>query len=182
VSRSFDFPAPDLFTAGAVGPPGRRVFYLQARQGRTVATLKIEKEQVNALAEYLAALLARLPGGGAAVEASPPLVEPATPAWVVRSLGVGYDEARDRVLIVAEELVEEEDDEEEEEEAAEARRAAPSRRPASARFALRRAQAAAFVERARELVRAGRPACGLCGLPIDPEGHVCPRLNGHGRG
>lgn len=175
MSRSFDFPAPDLFTAGTVGPPGRRVFYLQARQGRTLVTLKLEKEQVDALAEYLAALLARLPGGGPAVEASPPLVEPVTPAWAVRSLGVGYDESRDRVLVVAEELVEED------EEGLEPASAIPPRPPASARFAVRRAQAAAFVERARALVRAGRPTCGLCGQPVDPGGHVCPRLNGHGR-
>jgi uncharacterized repeat protein (TIGR03847 family) len=50
---------------------------------------------------------------------------------------------------------------------------------ASARFRLTRAQVAAFVTRARELVAAGRPPCPLCGGPLDPDGHVCPRTNGH---
>ena len=49
--------------------------------------------------------------------------------------------------------------------------------PASARFRLTRAQVAAFVEIARDLVAAGRPPCYLCGLPMEPTGHPCPRLN-----
>ena len=57
MSASFDLESPDHFTAGAVGPPGQRVFYLQARQERTVVTLKSEKEQVRALGEYLAEIL-----------------------------------------------------------------------------------------------------------------------------
>ena len=47
VSASFELDAPDHFTAGAVGPPGQRVFYLQAREGGTLVTLKCEKEQVR---------------------------------------------------------------------------------------------------------------------------------------
>ncbi|HVF19250.1 MAG TPA: DUF3090 family protein, partial [Mycobacteriales bacterium] len=39
--------------------------------------------------------------------------------------------------------------------------------------------ARAFVQRAQRVVAAGRPPCALCGLPLDPEGHVCPRQNGH---
>ena len=35
---SFDLPAPDVFTAGTVGPPGQRVFYLQARDGELAAS------------------------------------------------------------------------------------------------------------------------------------------------
>jgi uncharacterized repeat protein (TIGR03847 family) len=30
-----------------------------------------------------------------------------------------------------------------------------------------------------ELVAAGRPTCPLCTAPMDPEGHVCPKSNGH---
>ena len=55
MSLSFEFTDPDLFTAGAVGPPGQRVFYLQAREGGHLASLKLEKQQVAALADYLAA-------------------------------------------------------------------------------------------------------------------------------
>jgi len=40
-------------------------------------------------------------------------------------------------------------------------------------------QAAAFAIRAVQLIEAGRPPCPLCGLPLDPRGHDCPRTNGH---
>jgi uncharacterized repeat protein (TIGR03847 family) len=193
-SESFEFRAPDLFTAGAVGPPGQRVFYLQAREDGVLATLKVEKEQVNALAEYLAGLLERVSRPAAAVAGDLSLVEPLVPAWAVRSLGVGYDRENDRVVVVAQERAEEEeeDDDEDQESAPGATDIAaepdeveqesdPEGEGASARFHLSPAQAAAFVERARALVRAGRPPCGICGRPINPGGHICPRSNGHGR-
>ena len=61
MAASFDFEAPDFFTTGTVGVPGRRTFYLQAREAGSVVTLKLEKEQIRALAEYLAKLLNDLP-------------------------------------------------------------------------------------------------------------------------
>ena len=202
MAASFDFEAPDFFTTGTVGVPGRRTFYLQAREAGSVVTLKLEKEQIRALAEYLAKLLNDLPKPGA-LPRDMALLEPVSEAWVVGSLGVAYDETADRILIVAEELSEEADDDDDEEDdetseessAEEGPRAArapaeaaelpeppePSEPPdtAKARFHLTRPQAAAFVERARSLVQAGRPSCRLCGLPMDPDGHTCPGTNGH---
>jgi uncharacterized repeat protein (TIGR03847 family) len=176
VSESFQLDGPDHFTAGAIGPPGRRVFYLQGREGGIIVTLKCEKEQVAALGEYLGRVLARLPGDPVAPGDKAELLEPVEAAWPVGSLGVGYDGDRDRILVVANERVEGEDDEEEEENARTARRGPEA---ASARFAITRAQAAAFVERAQALQRAGRPTCPMCGEPKDPTGHACPRANGH---
>ena len=170
MSESFQLDGPEHFTAGAVGQPGQRVFYLQARQRHALVTLKCEKEQVAALGEYLAGLLAKLPGGAGVAKAEPgALLEPMEAAWGVGSIGVGYDEQRDRVLVVTNERVETDEEE--------GTTAAPE--PASARFAITRAQAAAFIERARALMRAGRPNCPMCGEPKDPAGHVCPRANGH---
>ena len=168
MSSSFEFDDPEVFTAGTVGPPGQRVFYLQARQGAVLATLKAEKEQVRALAEYLGRLLAERPA--APDEDDLALVEPFTPAWVVGSIGVGYDQAADRVMIEVEELVEEEENE-----------GAASRETGAARVRLSRSQAAAFVKRAAALIEAGRAPCPICGRPINPAGHVCPRSNGHAR-
>ena len=170
MSASFQFDGPDHFTAGAVGPPGQRVFYLQAREAGTVVTLKCEKEQVAALGEYLGGVLARLPAEASAAADKRELLQPIQAAWPVGSLGVGYDGERDRIVVVANERIEDGDDEEE-------KIGAPE--PASARFAITRAQAAAFVERARTLQRSGRPICPMCGEPKDPAGHVCPRGNGH---
>ena len=39
--------------------------------------------------------------------------------------------------------------------------------------------ARSFVERAARIVASGRPPCPLCGQPLDPQGHICPRRNGH---
>jgi uncharacterized repeat protein (TIGR03847 family) len=178
VSRSFDLTAPEHFTVGAVGPPGQRTFYLQGREGRALVTLKCEKEQVAALGEYLGGLLARLPGTPVVADDRTELLQPVEAAWVVGSLGVGYDDASDRIVVVASERVEEEEDEAESE-APREEAAGPGVEAASARFAITRAQAAGFVARARGLLRAGRPVCPMCGEPRDPAGHPCPRSNGH---
>jgi uncharacterized repeat protein (TIGR03847 family) len=194
MSDSFDFSTPDLFTAGAIGPLGQRVFYLQAREEETLVTLKCEKEQVRVLGEYLGRLLERLSESATAPTGDFALVEPVTPAWVVGSIGVGYDEAADRVVLVIEEAGEEaegqteEPDQEEEEEPAEgevppervAEDAPAEGNRASGRVHLTRPQVAAFVERARGLVEAGRPTCRFCGRPMNPGGHRCARTNGHG--
>ena len=200
MSDSFEFPEPDLFTVGTIGPPGQRVFYLQAREGDQLVTLKCEKEQVRVLGEYLGRLLERLTAPGEPPAHDLSLVEPVTPAWIVGSIGVGYDEGSDRVVLVIEE-VRQDDESEDAEDAAEEETAAeePDEETegetegeedgedegeqgdrASGRVRLTRAQVAAFVERARALVEAGRPTCRLCGRPMNPGGHRCARTNGHG--
>jgi uncharacterized repeat protein (TIGR03847 family) len=158
---SYDLPAPDVFTAGTVGPPGQRVFYFQARHADTVVTLRCEKQQVAALAEYLDGLLDDLEPSPYGVAASDlHLAEPFEEGWTVGPIGVAYDEPDDRIVVVLEELVDEDDDS-----------------GASVRVRLTRAQVQAFVNHARGLVAAGRPPCRFCGLPIDPDGHHCPRMN-----
>lgn len=171
MSRSVSFDRPERFTVGAVGEPGERVFYLQAAQEGDVLTLRLEKQQVAALAAYLAGVLADT--GGA------PLLDPTialaltTPIeadWIVGSLAIGVEEGGQRIVIAAEELVDEDADEDD-----------PLRAVAgAARIAVNRAQAGAFVPHAEALVSSGRPVCDLCGRPMDPSGHVCPRKNGHG--
>lgn len=162
MSPSFDLDAPDHFTTGAVGPQGERVFYIQARQGSRLVTLKSEKEQVRVLATYLAQILDKLPTASEPPPSSAELLEPIEAAWPVASLGLGWDEERQRIIVVAESIVEEEGEE-----------------TATARFAITRSQATAFVERAEALIKAGRPVCPMCSQPKDPGGHVCPRSNGH---
>jgi uncharacterized repeat protein (TIGR03847 family) len=163
MSASFEFVAPDHFTAGAVGPPGQRVFYLQSREKGTLITLKSEKEQVRALAQYLSGLLEKLPAVAERAPRNVSLVEPLDVAWIVASIAVGYDEARDRILVVANEL-------QEEEEGGDA---------ASARLLITRAQAAAFVQQTDVLMKASRQICPWCSQPKDPSGHTCTRSNGH---
>ena len=161
MSSSFEIPEVDHLTAGAIGPPGKRVFYLQAGHGEHVVSLRLEKTQVAALVAYLAWMLADMPAPADIPSTGMDLIEPVVPEWVVASLGVTYDEEADRVVIMAEELVEEGEE------------------AARARITATREQVAALSVRGAEAVAAGRPPCPLCGLPLDPEGHTCPRLNGH---
>ncbi len=154
-----EFEDPTAFTAGTVGPPGHRVFYLQARADDVVASVRLEKQQVSALAEYLAGMLHDLPAPSE-VPPAPELVEPIVPEWTVGNIGVAYDNDRDRIVIVAEELTPEEEPEGD-----------------SFRVVITRAQVRAFIDKASELMAGGRPPCRLCGAPMDPEGHACPRNN-----
>lgn len=152
------FDDPRAVTVGAVGPPGQRVFYLQVGDDDEVLSVKLEKQQVVALADYLSGLLADLPA-----EDEPDLGaghdEPDQLAWVVGNIGVAYDNTADRIVVVAEELVPEDEDGE------------------VLRIAATRAQIKGLIGRAEVLIAGGRPPCRLCGAPIDPGGHACPRAN-----
>jgi uncharacterized repeat protein (TIGR03847 family) len=160
VSEGYDLSAPDRFTVGTVGPVGERLFLLQCRQGPTLLTLKMEKQQVAVVAEYLARIVKDQERPGHLPE-DLDLEEPTDPAWAVGTIGVSYDEADDRVILVIEELVPEDET------------------GAIARLSVSREQAAAFTIQATSLVESGRPPCPLCGSPLDPSGHECPRTNGH---
>jgi uncharacterized repeat protein (TIGR03847 family) len=163
---SFDLEEPDHFTTGAVGPKGQRVFYLQAREAGTVVTLKVEKQQVGALADYLEQLLEDLPSEGRPpARPAPELVAPVDAQWPVGGLGVAYDERLDRIVLIAEELVPDADDDDDDEV------------PAVARFHLRRDQVVAFIPHARALVAAGRAPCPYCGYPLDPVTNFCACVN-----
>jgi uncharacterized repeat protein (TIGR03847 family) len=173
MSNSFDL-SPERFTAGALGPKGQRVFYIQAVNQTTVVSLRLEKQQVGALADYLERLLEDLPASDLSAVTGDQfqLSEPVLPEWVVGGLGVAYDERDDRVVLVAEELVSVDDaDEGEDEDWLEA----DADSGAVARFRLQRSQVQAFVNHARDLVAAGRPTCRRCGRPLEP--FLCPCYN-----
>ena len=174
--HSFDFDEPDHFTAGAVGEPGQRVFYLQAAPGRrSVATLRLEKQQVGGAgrvprpASWPTCPTPRPPPGDVELDRAG-----RSPSGSSASLAVAYEEADDRILLVAEELVVSPTTTTTPTSPPirRADRAAPP--PASASPASRSPPSSA---RATELVAVGPAACPLCGRPIDPDGHACPTLN-----
>jgi uncharacterized repeat protein (TIGR03847 family) len=160
MSEGYDLSSPDRITVGTVGPVGDRLFLLQFRQGPVLLTLKIEKQQVAVLADYLARIVKDQDRPGHLPEESG-LEEPTEPAWVVGTVGVSFDEAEDRVILVIEERVPEDET------------------GAIARISVSREQAAGFAIQATRVVESGRPPCPLCGSPLDPSGHECPRTNGH---
>lgn len=162
MSESYELLDVDKVTVGTVGEPGQRLFLLQARNGAQVITLKLEKVQVAALSAYLGRMLQDL-NRPESLPDDLEIEEPADPDWVVGSLGASFDEVLDRLLLVADEAVAEED---------------PTG-AAQARIGMTREQMAALALRGAQLVNAGRAPCPLCGYPLDPVGHDCPRTNGH---
>ncbi|MEX2293737.1 MAG: DUF3090 domain-containing protein [Acidimicrobiales bacterium] len=175
MSTSFDLPSPDVFTAGAVGPAGQRVFYIQVRDDALTLSVRCEKQQVAALAEYFDGLLEDLePAPYGVAVADLELAEPLNTIWTVGAIGVAYDEASDRIVVVLEEIIDVEagDDATDGDEESESD---PS--GASVKVRLSRAQLSAFVRHTKAVVAAGRPPCRFCGLPIDPDGHPCPKMN-----
>ncbi len=150
----------DSLTVAAIGPVGSRLFLLQCRSGDSRLTLKVEKQQVGVLASHLARLVHEL---GRSIELDQDLsFEEDEPDWTVHKITIAYDEDAQRVILVLEELADDADEV-----------------GRSCRVSITVDQAAAFAVRATQLVEAGRPPCPLCGFPLDPSGHVCPRTNGH---
>lgn len=170
MSEAFDFDLDPVsfITIGTVGPPGQRTFYLQASSGRQVVSLVMEKEQAMALAEAIGRLFDQLREeaperleGLEPARGNLSLLSPVEPAFRVGEMSIGIDEDEERVILVASSI--DEDGE-------------------RARFSVDYDQMLAMAEHATEVATGGgREICPLCGDPIDPEGHFCPRRNGHAR-
>lgn len=172
----------DRITAGAVGEPGERTFYLQARTGTELVTLILEKQQVELLSDSILDILSRVgkETGEGPAEEELELEEPLEPVWRVGRLSIGYEEERDRMVLELEELVPEEEDEEGEEGDDEQQGVTPELpEPDRIRMWATREQLLALSRHAAAVAAAGRPRCEFCGNPIDPEGHICPAMNGH---
>ncbi|HEX2267641.1 MAG TPA: DUF3090 family protein [Actinomycetota bacterium] len=190
----------DRLTTDAIGPPGSRTFYIQARKDDRLVTLVVEKQQVQLLSASVVEILSRIgkeTGQGPAEEAMQ-LEEPIVPEWRAGRLSIGYNEERDLLLLEVEEAIDEGEGNEGEEpqesepaqseidpalieelergvEGAEAFTGIVRR----VRFWATREQMLSLARHGAAVCARGRPRCQLCGNPLDPEGHVCPALNGH---
>ena len=182
-----NFDPVDAIAAGAVGEPGHRTFFIQAQQGGQVLSVLVEKEQVAVLSERMGHLLDQVaeqfPGEETPVEPGAGVLEgDPVPLFRALAIGIGFDPGRRMVVLELHERPVEDDEKEDEEPAGEV--PGPEGVPEDtymARFYLTLGQARAMASRGIEAVVAGRPPCPLCGGPLDPEGHVCPKLNGHGQ-
>ncbi|NDJ86017.1 MAG: DUF3090 family protein [Chloroflexi bacterium] len=150
----------DFITIGTVGPKGRRQFNLQAGQDTQLVTLTLEKQQARQLAEAINEILEDLDRQGkgsaakkAASSTEMDLRDPIEPQFRIGQMGLGYDEAQDMIILVAQELM----ISDEETELTEAS-------PSVARFWGTREQYRALSEKAMSVVEQGR---------------ADPRHNGH---
>lgn len=194
-----EFDPVDSIGAGAIGEPGARAFYIQAEKDGQVLSVLVEKQQVAILAERVQMLLEQV-AGELPDEPPAPLTPDAgelrgdpVPLFRAVAIGIGFDPARRLVVLELHErpLAEDEDDgegDEGDDPAAGAVDDDPTMVMAGededgylARLYLTAAQARAMATRGSAAVESGRPPCPLCGGPLDPSGHNCPRLNGHAR-
>jgi uncharacterized repeat protein (TIGR03847 family) len=185
------FEPPERFVAGTVGEPGDRTFFLQARGGGRVVTVGLEKVQVSLLAEKLEELLAEasrrfgveLPEAPGGTNDNEPLDTPVDEEFRVGTLGLAFDV--DSATVIIEAIAAGEGEPEltagDEEEDPEAPEDEPDDDLDRLRVRLTPEATRAFIDRARRVVSAGRPPCPLCGQPLDPTGHLCPRHNGYHR-
>ncbi|MDX1413124.1 MAG: DUF3090 domain-containing protein [Candidatus Promineifilaceae bacterium] len=156
-------------TIGTIGDPGQRTFYLQGSQGTEIVSLLVEKEQASILSDSLDTFLEELEqkhpsetrDAEETVLQDMRLREPVESLFRVGNMGLGYNEAGDQIVLVAYELVDEEEE------------------PNVVSFWATRSQMRSLASHARDVVASGRPICGNCGRPIDPDGHFCPNRNGH---
>lgn len=178
------FRRPDRFVAGTVGEPGERAFYLQAIESSRTISVLLEKQQVSVLAERITALLGEVAkrfgeenlAEGTLPEATgsdtDPLDVPLEEEFRVGTMGLGWDADSSSIVVELLAVTEEEIDEsvvlDDTEEG-----------PDALRVFLSPTAAKAFADRAEKVVSAGRAPCPLCAEPLDPEGHVCVRLNGY---
>jgi uncharacterized repeat protein (TIGR03847 family) len=177
----FLFERPSRFVAGTIGEPGERTFFLQAADASRVVSVALEKQQVAVLADRLEQLLdevvartgTALPAADSDTEA---LEVPIDEEFRVSAMGLAWD--GDAGLVIIEAQAPTEDAEIAEQTLLEDVEDGPD----ALRVRIEPTRARAFVERARRVISAGRPPCPLCGQPLDPAGHVCPRHNGYHRG
>lgn len=178
---------PDRFVSGTVGPPGERAFFLQARAGTRMTSIGLEKQQVEALAERVDELLDELMSSATAgvipavaprdLTDQEPLDQPIEEEFRAGTMTLSWDPGEERVVIevfpfteaavVSPDQVDEDFEEPEPDELLLVRLTAGAAR--------------AFVERSRSVLGAGRPDCPFCGMPMDPDGHLCVRANGFRR-
>ena len=147
----------DHFIVGAVGEPGRRTFLIEIADGADLEWFLIEKEQAAALAERGLALLRELDIRVA--DPGPVLADVGEPTFRVAEIGIGADESTIVVVLSPQDEATE-----------------------SVGFTIDVQTFGAMARRALQIVVSGRPKCLFCGLPVDPDGHTCPSVNGDRRG
>ena len=176
----------DSLGAGAVGQPGSRAFYIQARTERAQLTVLVEKEQIALLAAEAVAFLDRIADDYPEIPIEVPaaqaeLHEPVVPLFRARLIGLGFDPERELVLLELRERAADEDDEDVDEDDDDEAMASGVVEGAEegyvARIYASRAQVRAMAAHGAQVVAAGRPLCPLCDQPMDPAGHRCPRWN-----
>lgn len=170
--EEIDLKPTERITTDATGKPGKRVFYIQGQKGDQVITLLVEKVQIQTMSlgveEFISEVHKRFPNlpeaAGEFIEEDMHIHLPVDPLFRIGDLGLAYDTEEDLLVLVAREAAAEGEDPEQ---------------LRTVRFWCTRSQILALSRWSLELSSRGRPVCPYCGEPMNPEGHFCPKRNGH---
>ena len=163
----------DSIKAETVGEPGQRTFNINARSSRGQAIVWMEKDQLLQLALAIRQLSEDQEATDSPVAFIPEYAhtgDPVTVEFKAGDMRLRYDGASDVFTMEATDPSSEGDDDSEEEE-----------EQVAVQFSFKRSAAVAMAEEAQEIVAAGRPICPYCHNVIEPDGHVCPKTNGHSK-
>lgn len=166
------------FIVSTIGEPGQRQFFLQVKSAAGLNAVSLEKGQVVALTERFEDLIRELRRGKLASAtdlATPatlddqPMDLPIESDFTVGVISISWETEQVIVNIQAatqdDELLIDDLD------------FGPDLIVAH----LKIHQVKGFCERSKSIIKAGRPQCPFCALPVDPLGHLCPRANGYRR-
>ena len=151
------------------GEPGQRTFKLDLQSGSAICSLWMEKEQLFQLGVYLRDYLA-----GLSTDEKERTSAPKDPSWQggeesidfkAGQMFLSHDKETNSFYLQAHERETEEEQ--------------PEGEAESVSFWITLNQATLLAEESLRICSAGRPTCFLCGQPINPDGHICPRANGH---
>ena len=164
----------ESFMVGTIGQPGEREFYLQAKYRNGIHSFAIDKLQVTALADRMALLIGELKAADYRFEnlIATNFEVPLIPEFQIGVIGIIWMGTTEQVSLDLQEIVQGDNDlipiEEED-------------GPAIFRLLMSPDIANGFISQSRKIVAAGRAPCPFCALPINKDGHLCPRANGYRR-
>lgn len=164
----------ESFMVGTIGQPGEREFYLQAKYRNGIHSFAIDKSQVTALADRMALLIGELKAADYRFEnvIATNFEVPLIPEFQIGVIGIIWMGTTEQVSLDLQEIVQGDNDlipiEEED-------------GPAIFRLLMSPDIANGFISQSRKIVAAGRAPCPFCALPINKDGHLCPRANGYRR-
>ena len=154
-------------SAKAIGKPGNRTFRITAETVTALAIIWIEKQQLFQLATGLRQLIVSTPDRQVVNNIVDEVKDPISGniEFQVGKISIGEDSLTGNLFIDTHEVDQQNNEIE----------------TIRLRLWVTKNQALEFVEESITVCAAGRPACQLCGNPIDQQGHICPRTNGHHR-
>lgn len=161
----------DHITTDAIGPKGKRVFYIQGAKEHQIVTLIAEKFQIQALSVGIEQFLAEISDRFPELQEVPDeydneimqITPPVDPICRIADIGLSYSVENDWAVLIVHELISENNEDEE---------------PGVARFSCTRAQLKALSLWGAEVCKRGRQICTQCGELEEADGHFCIKKNG----